>query len=88
MNPTHAQRATRSSTASLTHSSALYRAAFVSLAFSLGAVATDVRAEVGVLDQVVSGNITIDRPTINDTIVHQGSDRAVIDWKNFDILNG
>lgn len=66
--------------------SALTRAAFVSLAFSLGMVSN--AQAVGVGEQVVSGTVNFVRPTNNDLIINQGSDRAIINWQNFDILSG
>ncbi len=38
--------------------------------------------------QVVAGNINISTPSAGNLVVNQGSDKAIINWKNFDILNG
>ncbi|ABK43301.1 filamentous hemagglutinin family outer membrane protein [Magnetococcus marinus MC-1] len=35
-------------------------------------------------EQVIAGQVTIDR-NLNDTIINQATDKAIINWKNFDI---
>ncbi len=37
---------------------------------------------------VVAGNVTLSNPSANKLVVNQGSDKAIINWQNFDILNG
>ncbi|MFZ4542263.1 MAG: filamentous hemagglutinin N-terminal domain-containing protein, partial [Rickettsiales bacterium] len=68
-------------------SSTLYRTAFASVAALAAATANDAMA-LPTGAQVESGDISISQPTGTDLIVNQGSDRAVINWQNFDILHG
>lgn len=73
-------------TRSLANSSVLYRHAFASLAVALA-----VHGEAWALPtgaSVESGTVNIQQPTANDLVVNQGTDRAIINWQNFDILNG
>ncbi len=37
---------------------------------------------------VVSGGISISNPSATKTVIHQSTDKAIINWKDFDILNG
>jgi filamentous hemagglutinin family protein len=69
-------------------SSSLYRRAFASLTAMVTAVSAHDAAALPTNPQVESGTISVSQPSANDLVIHQGSDRAIINWQNFDILHG
>lgn len=67
-------------------SSILYRAAFASLFVALVPTTQALALPSGA--NVAAGNVTITQPTGSDLVVNQTSNKAIINWQNFDILNG
>lgn len=72
----------------LLNSSSLYRRAFASFAAVVTASAANDASALPTNPQVESGTISITQPSTTDLVIHQGSDRAIINWQNFDILHG
>ena len=76
----------RSTVRALGASSSLYRTAFASMAFV--AVTAGEAIALPVDGVVQSGAATINQPSSTQLVVNQATDRVVIDWRNFDIMQG
>ncbi len=70
----------------LSGSSILYRAACASLVIASFVPMDALALPTGA--QVEAGSISISQPSATDLVINQGSDRAIINWQNFDILHG
>jgi filamentous hemagglutinin family protein len=69
-------------------SSLLHRRAFAYLAAAVTVSAASEALALPTNPQVESGVISITQPSATDLVINQGSDRAIINWQNFDILHG
>lgn len=69
----------------LNSSSSLYRAAFTAAILAISTSAAHALPSDGAVE---AGDVNIQQPTDNSMVIDQTSDRAIINWNSFDILNG
>ena len=70
----------------LAGSSILYRTAFASMALVAVSAGDAVALPTGA--SIESGGVSMNTPTSKDLVINQTTDRAIINWQNFDILHG